>query len=57
MAFEKLKNLKEKFELGRVESLWDEGYNSLEIANKMHAPIERVQEYIKIIVARESAAK
>lgn len=57
MAFEKLKNLKDKFMIGRVERLWDEGYNSLEIATKIHAPIERVQEYIKIIVARESAAK
>lgn len=57
MAFEKIKKLKNKFVLGRVERLWNEGYNSLEIACKMHIPIERVQEYVKIVVARERAAK
>lgn len=57
MAFEKLKKLKDKFMIGRVEQLWDEGYNSLEIAIKMHIPVERVQEYVKVIVAREKTAK
>ena len=51
MAFEKLKNWKERRMIGKTKKLWNEGYNSLEIAAKLRQPVGRVQEWIKMIVA------
>lgn len=57
MAFEKLRSWKEKRMIEKTHRLWNQGYNSLEIATTMHVPVERVQEWIKIIVARDKTTK
>ena len=53
--FEKLRNWKENRMIEKTKKLWDEGHNSYAIALKTRQPIEKVQEWIKLIVAAEKA--
>ena len=57
MAFEKLKKTKAQILIGRTKKLWEAGYNSMQIAEKIHQPVERVQEWIKLIVAAEKVTE
>ena len=57
MAFEKISEACERFWINRTKKLWDKGYNSMQISEKTGRPIEKVQEWIRLIVAADKAAQ
>lgn len=57
MAFEKISEACERFWINRTKKLWDKGYNSMQISEKTGRPIEKVQEWIRLIVAADKTAQ